>query len=286
MKTNNKFSLREFLKKYPTEDVCLDTMFRLKYGKMPCCPKCAVVDAKFYRVKNRRSFECGECGYQIYPMADTVMQNSVIPINLWFYALFLFVNSKNGISACELQRVLGVTYKTAWKMGHRIRKAMGSGVHPPLLGVIEVDETLIGGKAEGKRGWGADNKTCLFGMVERNGKIRVFPVDNRKGETLMPIINENISKGSIINTDENRVYKLLNPEDFKHLFVNHSKRQWAVGDKHTNTIEGYWSHFKKSILGTHTFISRQHLQKYLDEFNFRYNNRNAECVFEELVARI
>src|ERR1035441_4559918 len=93
MKTKSKFSLREFLAKYPNEDVCLDTMFKLKYGNLPYCPKCAVVDAKFYRVKNRKSFECGECGYQIYPMADTVMQNSVLPINLWFYALFLFVNS-------------------------------------------------------------------------------------------------------------------------------------------------------------------------------------------------
>ena len=154
-----------------------------------------------------------------------------------------------------------------------------------LSGVIEVDETLIGGKRSGKRGWGAENKTCLLGMIERGGKVKVTTVESRKRSVIMPIIKETIEQGSVINTDEYKVYKILENEGYSHKTVIHSRYQWSRGDAYTNSMEGYWSNLKKSIFGTHTYVSPKHLQKYLDEFSFRHNHRKKE-VFTEIVKRI
>jgi transposase len=282
-------SLLKFNELYPNDDVCLEAVFNMRYEQDESgnrvCDTCGT-RTKYHRVKKRKCYACSICRTQIYPLAGTIMDGSNTKLIVWFYAMYLFANSKNGISAKELQWILGVTYKTAWSISNKIRGAMGNIDNAPLTGLVEIDEALIGGKVTGgKRGWGAENKTCLFGMKERGGRVRIIAVKNRERETLFPIIRLNIEKGSLINSDEFRTYRTLPDEGYEHKTVIHSKYQWAQGDTYTNSIEGYWSNLKKSILGTHTYVSPKHMQKYLDEFDFRHNHRN-ESIFEEVLKKI
>lgn len=279
-------SFSQFLERFPDDDSCLNVIFNLRYADLKNCPSCGN-PTTFYKVKKRTSYACGTCGYHLYPLADTIMRGSTTKLTLWFYAIYLFSTSKNGVSAKELERSLGVTYKCAWRIGHKIREAMIDNSGYLMSGVIEVDEALIGGKEKGgKRGWGAGRKTCLVGIMERGGKVKVTPVSTRDRQSIFPLIDQNVEKGSIINTDEFRAYKTLPGEGYEHRRVIHSKYQWAVGDAHTNSIEGYWSNLKKSILGTHTYVSPKHLPKYLAEFDFRHNNRKDKVMFDEILKRI
>lgn len=285
MDSKQKFTISDFMKRYPNDDVCLDAIFKLKYGTAEGCTCCGVAGAKFYRVKKRKCYECGECGHQVYPLAGTVMHGTKTKLHLWFFAIYLFATSKNGVSAKELERQLGVTYVTAWKMGHLIRVLMNDN-QLPLQGIVQIDETLFGGRARGgKRGWGAEKKTCLFGMIEPNGRVKTATVPNRKNQTLMPIIRENIQNGTMIHTDEYKGYGNLKTHGYGHQSVVHSKFQWKNGDCHTNNIEGYWSNLKKHIFGTHTYVSPKHLQNYLNEFSFRHNNRK-ERIFDVVLSKI
>ena len=280
-------SFGKFRELFPNDDVCLGVIFNMKYGSVNLtCTKCNNLTT-FYRVKSRKCYECGQCGYQLYPLAGTIMEGSTTSLTTWFYAIYLFSTSKNGVSAKELERALGVTYKTAWRIGHKIREIMGNDADIVMSGVVEIDETLIGGRVRGgKRGWGAENKTCLVGIMERGGKVKVTPTPNRERETIFPLVNRHVQKGSIVNTDEFKTYHTLGGEGYDHRRVIHSKYQWAQGENHTNSIEGYWSNLKKSILGTHTYVSSKHMQKYLDEFDFRHNNRKDKIMFNEILKRV
>jgi transposase-like protein len=285
MKNQEKFTIADFLKRYPNDDVCLDQIFKLRYGSMDGCTGCGVAGARYYRVKSRKCYECGECGKQIYPLAGTVMHGTQTKLTLWFFAIYLFASTKNGISAKELERQLGVAYKTAWRMGHLIRVLMNDS-KMPLKGIVEIDETLFGGKGKIKRGWAAEKKTCLFGMMERGGRVKVMAVPNRQHDTLMPIITSNIIFGSMIHTDEYKGYGRLSAYGYGHKKVVHSKFQWVNGDVTTNSMEGYWSNLKKSIFGTHTYISPRYMQNYLNEFAFRHNNRKGRAMFDAILCRI
>lgn len=282
----DKFGFMSFLEQFPDEDACLRKLFNIRYSNLECCTRCGVIGAKFYRVRKRKSFACGECGYQIYPLAGTILHGSTTSVHLWFYAIYLFATCKNGISAKELERVLEVTYKTAWKMGHKIRELMDFKGERPLHGTVEIDEALFGGVTKGKRGWAADNKTTLFGMIERGYRARIFCVPNRTHRSILPVLIENIAIGSTINSDEWKGYKNLDKFGFEHKHVNHSKYQWRKGNVYTNSVEGHWSNLKKSIRGTHTFASQKHLQKYLNEHSFRYSHRKSISIFDELLAKI
>lgn len=285
MTNSKKFTFKDFLERYPNDDACLEAIFQIRYGNIECCPKCAVVNAKFYKMKARRCYACGECGHHIYPTADTIMYSSQTKLTSWFYAIYLFAASKNGVSAKELQRQLGVTYKCAWRIGHKIREGMKRD-GGKLSGEIEIDEALIGGAAEGKRGWGAENKTCVFGVMQRGGEVRTTIVNNRQRNVLLPLIKQHIAKGSTIYSDEFRVYRALSSQGYIHKSVIHSKYQWTNGVCHTNSIEGYWSNLKKAILGTHTFVSRKWLQNYLNEFDFRHNHRKEKNMFDVILKEI
>lgn len=273
----------EFTKTFPDEEACMDHLYALRYNDLKICPKCGKA-VKFYRVKDRKCYECGSCAYQLYPMAGTIFEGSTTDLRKWFFAIFLFSTSKNGISSRELSRTLGVTLKTGWRIGHQIRKLMKDDGEV-FRGIVELDESLVGGRAKGKRGWGAENKTCVFGIVERGGKVRTKVVPNRSKNILFPIITSCIIAGTTIFTDEFNTYKTLNVEGYTHEKVVHSKYQWTNGDCHTNSLEGYWSNLKKSILGTHTWVSVNHLQAYLDEFSFRYSHRKND-IFEEIMKRL
>jgi transposase-like protein len=194
--------------------------------------------------------------------------------------------SKNGVAAKEIERQVGVGYKTAWRMQKQIRTLMKPG-NNPLKGTVEIDDTYVGGKRPGKRGRGAEGKTPVFGMAERKGNVKANVVDNLKKRTVKPIISESIEKKSEVYTDEFLSYQDIKKYDYDHDVVKHRIKQYVKGKVHTNTIEGFWSQLKRSIHGTYHSVSPQHLQLYVDEFAYRYNHRKSETpLFFLLMNRV
>ena len=282
-------TIQQFFKRFPSDDACLDHLMEVRYGHKHECTNCEREDANHYRLKNRNAYSCEFCGNHVYPASGTLFEKSRTSLQLWFYAIYLFTTSRHGVSAKELQRQLGVTYKCAWRMGHEIRKHMATvDGDDPLSGHIEVDEAYIGGKDKtiGRPTFkNGSKKTGVFGMVERNGDIITRVIPDSKTKTLMPHIVEHIEQGSTVSSDEFNVYKNLPKFGYEHGFVKHNIEQWKDGIHHTNTIEGFWSQLKKSIGGTHIHVSRKHLQKYLEEFEYRYNSRkNPSSMFPELIS--
>jgi transposase-like protein len=225
-------------------------------------------------------------------MVDTPFERSRTSLQKWFFAMYLFTTSRHGVPAKELQRQLGVTYKCAWRMGHEIRKYMtdvdGDGQYG---GHVELDETLVGGKARYKKKFGeqrrspTEGKTTVFGIVERNGSLQTYAVPDRKAKTIQPIINKKVTKGSIISTDEYPGYEYLSKAGYKHGTVCHEYEEYVNGIHHTNNLENFWSRLKNSIRGIHIHVSAKHLPKYLGEFEFRYNMRKSpKWMFERLLG--
>ena len=278
------FTIQDFYRRFPTDDACLAHLFLIRFGKEPSCPKCGEI-GKLKKLSKMPAYTCN-CGHHIHPMEGTLFERSHTPLQKWFYAMYLFTTSRHGVPAMELQRQLGVTYKTAGRMAHQIRKYMASvDGDPPLSGHVEADETYIGGRRSGgKRGRGAPGKTIVFGMVERGGDVMTRVVPNVKRKTLERHILANIKGGSTVSTDELSSFAKIARFGYDHGTVNHSADQWVDGIHHVNSIEGFWSMLKRSIRGTHIHVSRKHLSKYLGEFEFRYNLRHApETMFARLL---
>jgi transposase len=236
---------------FPDDDTCLDYMFNLSYGNLSACPSCGVVNPRYYRVRGRKCYACNDCGYQISPLANTIFHKSETPLTKWFYAIYLFSVGKNGVSAKELERHLGVTYKTAWRMARQIRLMMQQ-TGSPLSGIVEADETYIGGK------------TKLDRKFSKQADATVT----------LPFLRANILPGSTLHTDDSRIYSRVK-RDFTHEFVNHSKLEYVKSGVHTNTIEGFWGQLKRSLDGTYHCVSPKYLQLYVNEFVYRYNYRNV-----------
>lgn len=278
-----QFTVTDFFKRFPDDDTCLNHLMQIRYGFELDCPKCSK-HGKFSRIRKQPAYQCAWCGHHIHPMAGTPFERSRTPLQKWFYAMYLFTTSRHGVPAKELQRQLGVTYKTAWRMGHEIRKYMadtdGDG---SLGGHVEIDETYIGGKSKGQ-GFKLDKKTPVVGMLQRDGEIIAKVVSNARIDTVLPIINDHVPEGTTVSTDKSRIYRGLNDLGYRHQSVDHSANEWVRGDVHTNNLEGYWSRIKNSIRGTHIHVSRKHLAKYLGEFEYRYNMReNPEAMFSRLL---
>jgi transposase-like protein/predicted RNA-binding Zn-ribbon protein involved in translation (DUF1610 family) len=277
-------TIKQFLALFPDDDACLDHLFKLRYGADPACPKCGEI-GKFRKLKRMPAYTCN-CGHHIHPMQDTPFALTRTPLQKWFYAMFLFTTTRNGLAAKEIQRQLGVTYKCAWRMCKLIREYMGYVDGDAPLGgsgrkPVEVDEAFIGGKD--KRG--EDDKAIILGMVEREGEILTRPVIGRGEYFVVPHIMENIKKGAQVMTDDDKAFINLETYGFKHASVNHSAKEYVRGDCHTNTIEGFWSWFKRGVNGTYVHVSKKHLQKYLWEFEFRFNLRkNPHLMFPLLVS--
>ncbi|MGD9850032.1 MAG: IS1595 family transposase [Nitrospirales bacterium] len=269
------YTVQEFFKHFPTDESCLLHLMKVRFGESLNCPKCQK-HGRFSKLKDMPAFACAWCGHHIHPMAGTPFQASHTPLQKWFYAMYLFTTSRHGVPAKELQRQLGVTYKTAWRMGHEIRKYMGKiDGNAPLNGTVEADETYIGGKRPGKRGRGASGKTVVFGMLEREGNVMTHVVPDVKRKTLHPHLEAHIEKGSTIHTDELPSYETIKDKGYTHETVNHGAGQYVQNGVHVNGLEGFWSQIKRSIKGTHVHISKQHTAKYLGEFEFRYNLRKT-----------
>jgi transposase-like protein len=246
----------------------------------PVCPHCGSISKDHYALageKHREGlYKCKDCREQFTVTVGTVFERSKIGLHVWLQAVFLLCSSKKGMSAHQLHRTLGVTYKTAWFMAHRIREAMTQGFAGPLGsgGQVEADETYIGNKRNKPNAKGMHRKHAVFALVERNGKARSFHIPNVTGKTLKPILQKHVKPEVDLMTDDAMVYKHIT-QDYAHSTVNHSKKEYVRGDVHTNTVEGYFSILKRGIIGTYHHVSEAHLQRYCSEFDFRYNHRTA-----------
>ena len=281
-------TVQEFFNKFSTDEACLEHLMMLRFGNPLYCPKCGA-EGQFAKLKKLPAYACPTCGHHIHPMVGTPFERSRTSLQKWFYAMYLFTTSRHGVPAKELQRQLGVTYKTAWRMGHELRKYMAKiDGDPPLTGHVEVDETYVGGKRAGAKqgftGRAAKGKTIVFGILERDGELFTKVVPNASQKSLITPILEQVLVGTRISSDEWPPYKILSRLGYDHRTVEHGRKVWARGDTHVNTLEGFWSMLKRSIRGTHIHVSRKHLPKYLGEFEFRWNSRHApETMFERLL---
>lgn len=288
------FSVREFFKRFPDDDACLEHVMKVRYGLRHTCEACGVVDATFHKLSNRRAYSCAHCGHHVYPCAGTIFQDSRTPMQTWFYAIYLFVTTRHGVSGKELQRTLGVTYKTAWRMGQQIRDLMAKADGFEMLqGHVELDEAYVGGRRSGKRGRGAAGKTIVMGLKERGGRIATAIIPNVKTETLKGVVRSNIKPGAVVSTDELYSYGLLSADGYKHGRVKHAEKDYAHYDYRlgatvsTNNVESFWRLFKKSIASTHIHVSPQHMQRYLSEFTFRQNHREmVNGMFDLLIGAV
>ena len=291
-----KYTINQFRKEYRNDDVCLDAIFKLRYSSMPCCPQCQQ-ETKFKRITGRRAYQCSDkdCQYQLYPTAGTVFEKTRTPLTDWFYVIYLMTSTRNGVSAKEIQRQLGVTYKCAWRMGHQIRLLMQGG-NQTLSGMVEVDETYIGGKNEfkhkkvrdelNKKGTGYVNKTPVVAMLERSGDVVVKVLNEANSETIRPLMAKHIEQGSTVITDGFGAYRALK-HTHKHEVVNHANDEFVRGVFHTNTIEGFFSHLKRTIKGTHIHVSVKYLERYSNECAFRYANRKeGQMMFKTILSRV
>jgi transposase len=288
-----RYTINEFDQQFPDDRACLDFIFKARWPDGGKC-KCGKSDC-FHPVQNRRTYACAWCATQISPTAGTIFHKSETSLKKWFFAMFLMASSKNGVAAKELERQLGVTYKTAHRMGHKIRELMQSGGNM-LTGVVEADETFIGGlaknmhrkKREAKiKGTGGIGKIPVIGILERGGNVQAKVVADVTSKSILPNIIANVEKGATVCTDEWCSYNALAKSGFKHARVSHSRKEYVRNGVHTNSIEGFWSQLKRSINGTFHHVSPQHLQSYVNEFVYRYNLRRSEIpIFEDLSGRV
>ncbi len=268
MRLSMRYTLKDFKAEYPDDKACLLSVLENRYSDT--CPRCGVIGVKWHPITGRKGFVCSECDRHVYPLADTIFRKSETSLWNWFYAIYQFSVSKNGVSAKELERTLGCSYKTAWRMAKQIRLLMQQD-NDKLSGTVEADETFYGQKRSRKGNRWPSGKSAVLGIVERDGgaKAVIAPADATHA---IPFLKANVETGSKVMSDESRIYNRVK-RDYVHNFVTHSKEEYVRGDVHTNSIEGLWGNWKKSMRGTYNYVSPKYLQSYLNEFIFRYNYR-------------
>lgn len=270
-----RYTRKDFERDFPDDAACLDWIVAVRYPNGIRCSVCRKA-TKHYRVIKRMSYACGRCGHHVHPMVGTPYAKSRTPLKTWFLAVYLMSSTRTGVSAKWLERSVGVTYKTAWRMFNRIRPMLSEGGSAPLRGMVEVDETYIGGKWHG-RGRGPKGKAVVVGLYQRGGRVVAKVVPDNKLRTIQPIVQKYVEKGSAVFTDELMTYHRLNQRGYLHMAVNHRAKKWVVeGIAHVNNIEGFWGNMKRGIDGAHHMISPKYLQNYVDEWAFRFNHRRDE----------
>lgn len=268
------YTLKEFQKQFPDDATCLEWLKNRLYPEGIFCDTCQAV-TKHHRVKSRPSYSCDHCGHHVHPTADTIFHKSPTPLTTWFYAVYLMASTRCGISAKQIQRETGVTYKTAWRMFKQIRSMLVDDKPNPIGGFgrkVEMDETYYGSRTEGTRGRGT-KKTPVVGMVQRKGEVRAYVAADVKQDTLRGLIKEHVLPRTMVFTDDFKSYNGLDARGYTHRRINHGEKVYVNGDVHTNTIEGFWSLIKRGIGGVYHNVGRHYLQTYLNEYSFRYNRR-------------
>ena len=278
-KTAN-MNLVKLIERFSNEDACRDYLERLRWPDGVRCPRCDHNATS--RLRQQDKFECASCEYQFSVTSGTIFHDTHLPLWKWFIATYLMCESKKGISAAQLGRTIGVSYKTAWYLAHRIRAAIADNEMSTLRGKIEIDETWIGGKVKGEGRGFTENKSIVVGAVSRDGGLRLEIVHARDTKTLKAFIEKHVSDDAeAIFTDGYEPYVDAVPLGMDHEQVIHSADEWVVGECHTNTVESVWSLLKRSIVGTFHKISKKHLEAYLDELEWRFNNRENPYIWRE-----
>ena len=294
------YSIMEFMREFPDDAACLDYLWRERFsedGVTAFCERCQKQRAH-RRYPGRPSYDCTSCGKHVSVTAGTIFHKSSTSLQLWFYAMYVMASTRCGISAKQLERELGVTYKTAWRMFNKIRNELMSQDAEPLSGSVEMDETFVGGKPrqstrnEAKaKGWNMqtaywDKKAVVFGAVEREGRIRASVVPNSRASTILPLAREYVLPESLVYTDEYAAYEQLGRTGYEHYSIKHSARVYVQGDVHTQTIDGFFGLFKNALRGVHHGVSHKWLQGYLNEYCWRYNNRgHRNTMFRDLLTQ-
>jgi transposase-like protein len=289
----------DFEGEFPDDATCLDWLVGHLYPTGIFCPKCERV-TKHHRVKSRPAYSCQFCGHYEYPMAGTIFEGSSTSLRLWFHAMYLMASTRCGISAKQLEREIGVSYPTAWRMFKQIRSMLDQDSDGPFSGIVEMDEAFMGGRGHWRHGRQkqgsprADDphRTAVFGMVQRgasgvHGKVSA-KVEPRPARYLRENVGGKVAPGSTVYTDEARMFEQLD-DLYTHGAVDHANRVYVSGDIHVQSIEGFWSLVKRGVSGVYHGVSPKHLQSYLDEYVFRYNNRGItgrRGMFDAFLSRI
>ena len=293
--------LMKLIVKFDTDEKCRIALEKLRWPEGVRCIRCG--SEKISRNYKRNTMECTPCGYHFSVTAGTIFHDSHLPLRKWFIAIYLISESKKGVSALQLKRVLGVAYKTAWYLCHRIREAV-KDADSTLLGLesgfVECDEAFIGGKLkwmhkaerekrgrEGRRG--AVGKSVVFGAIERGGKVRLSygGQDAVSKDKLRAFLKAKLAEETkVIATDSHGAYIGIGDDNTIHVSVDHNRDEYVRGLAHTNTMENVWSLFKRSIVGSYHQISIKHIDRYLDEFEFRFNNRHNPYLFRDTLLRL
>lgn len=296
MKRIHQMTLAEWEKTFPDDEACCKYLVAHRWPDGVRCPRCG--SDRVYDLKTRKwHWECPDCreggAYRFSHLVGTVFENTNKPLRQWFRVIHLMLTSKKGISALQVHRMMGFgSYETAWSMCHRVRAGLAKKDFRQLMGIVEVDETFVGGKAknrhkdrrgDGSGGTGGKGKEIVAGAVSRKGNVVARVIANVQASTLVGFVREAVStKVSLLCTDQYAGYNGLN-RDYPHAVIDHAKGEYVVGAVHTNTIEGFWSLIKRGMVGTFHKVSRKYLPLYVAEFQFRYNNRENADIFGEAV---
>jgi len=283
-----KYTTKQFQTEFPDDSACLEYMMQKRWpGGVALCAECGV-ERKHYRVTGRTCYACPVCGSHIFPLAGTIFHKSTTPLTTWFYVIKLMSTTRVGVSAKQIQRETGVTYKTAWRMMKQIRVLMAEKLK--LIGPVEMDEGYFGGSDANKHSHlrGKGQKTTVLGIVERKGRVIAKVMPNATKDSILPVVAESVHRKAMIYTDGHSSYDGLRwmGMDHKHKTVNHSAGVYVDDFAHTNSIEGFWSLVKRGIQGVYYQVGPQYLQSYLNEYAFRYNRRKVmRPMFTQLLER-
>jgi len=286
--------LIDVTRKFATEDQCLDYIQTMRWPHGVGCVHCgsmavSTITRNAGKNKRTRIYQCleKECGKQFSATSGTIFNDSHLPLTKWFLAIALICEAKKGMSACQLQRHLGVNYRTAWYLAHRIREAMQEG--GLLTGVVEADETYLTPKKprKGRPYVKKEQRDVVLGMIERGGRLRLVPVADSKIEIIEPVLEKHVSPDATLQTDQHPTYAIIGQRKFAaHRTINH-QRSYAIGDLHTNTIENAFSLLKRGVYGTFHKVSIKHLGRYCNEFSYRFNRRGEQlAMFSETMKHL
>ncbi len=284
--SDSRFTLMQFMREFPDDATCLEHLWRARYsadGVHAHCPSPSCKRERTFKryetSQQRQSWTCTACGTHIHPTAGTIFHKSSTSLHLWLYVMYLMTSTRCGISAKQVEREIGVNYKTAARMMRQIRSEMSDEDAEPLHGEVEADEMFVGGKARAwpkqSREYWANRKTPVVGMVERGGRVHAVVTSDVAGPTLRPIVKAHVKPASTLYTDEYQGYMTLDKMYFHHT-INHASKLYASGPIHTQTIEGFWATVKNGLRGVYHGVAPRNLQSYVDEYVFRYNTRNDE----------
>ena len=286
-----RYTVNHFNAEFPDDDACLEYVKEQRWPNgMASCEKCKK-DTKHHRVTGRTAYACDYCGTHIYPLAGTIFEKTTTSLRLWFYAMYLMGSTRCGISAKQIQREIGVTYKTAWRMFKQIRSLLSDGDLRLEGPAVEVDETYFGGKRKGGTGRpmrGDKTKTPILGIVERKGRVVAKTIEVVDAATLTGNIRGHVLPESTVYTDELNAYNTVSKgRMYDHRRIHHSSKVYVVGDIHTNSVEGFWSLIKRGIGGVYHAVSQKYLQTYLDEYSYRYNRRDqGNLIFKSILGEV